>query len=61
MAKRRVPPGVVASVVAVCGAWLVSAAGTAAAHPSVAIEPQVCSSCSPPLLYSGGPVLSTNT
>ena len=24
------------------------------------IEPQVCASCTPPLLYSGGPVLSTN-
>jgi len=25
------------------------------------IEPQVCSSCKPPLLYSGGPVLAANT
>jgi hypothetical protein len=24
------------------------------------IEPQVCASCTPPLVYSGGPVLSTN-
>ncbi len=24
------------------------------------IEPQVCASCTPPLIYSGGPVLSTN-
>jgi hypothetical protein len=26
-----------------------------------AIEPQVCSGCKPPLIYEGGPVLSTNT
>src|SRR5580704_4458038 len=24
------------------------------------IEPQVCASCTPPLLYSGGPVMATN-
>ena len=25
------------------------------------IEPQVCSGCEPPLIYEGGPVMSTNT
>jgi hypothetical protein len=31
-----------------------------AAAGAKAIEPQVCSSCTPPLLYEGGPVLATN-
>jgi hypothetical protein len=37
----------------------VLASGLAAAGAK-AIEPQVCSNCTPPLLYDGGPVLATN-
>jgi hypothetical protein len=59
--QRRWRLGVVAGVVAACGAWSLSATATAGASSAVAIEPQVCSSCAPPLLYGGGPVLSTNT
>jgi hypothetical protein len=29
--------------------------------PQPAIEPRVCSTCSPPLIYRGGPVMSTTT
>ena len=29
--------------------------------PDPTIEPEVCTGCEPPLLYNGGPVLSTNT
>ena len=34
-------------------------AATFGVTPNAAIEPQVCSSCKPPLTYAGGPVLST--
>ena len=44
-------PTVALAAVLVCG---VAAAG------AKAIEPQICTSCTPPLLYEGGPVLATN-
>ena len=31
-----------------------------ASRAEPAIEPQVCSGCEPPLIYEGGPVMSTN-
>jgi len=55
-------------VLGCCAAAAGSLPGAAAAAgpshrgaPAPAIEPQVCSSCEPPLVYGGGPVLSTNT
>jgi Phosphate-induced protein 1 conserved region len=38
-----------------------AAAGLPGRGPQPAIEPRVCSTCSPPLIYRGGPVLSTTT
>ncbi|HTT92691.1 MAG TPA: hypothetical protein VMF65_24260 [Acidimicrobiales bacterium] len=58
-----------------CCAWATSPVAAAAAlraphirrvapadtpGPDGEIEPEVCSSCSPPLIYYGGPVMSTN-
>jgi hypothetical protein len=60
---------------AACCAWAIApvaaAAPAGAAHATkyptredpqlpTNIEPQVCANCTPPLLYSGGPVMSTN-
>jgi hypothetical protein len=73
--RLRIFGGVVVAVVLVCAAEAAAPPGADAARPvrdhwaaagslarrEPAIEPQVCSSCSPPLLYIGGPVLSTNT
>ncbi len=44
------------------GRQAVAGAVTSAATPAqLAIEPQVCSMCLPPLIYRGGPVMSTGT
>lgn len=60
--SRRIRLGVVVPVVVACLAAPVGQVGAARplrAEPT--IEPQVCSGCNPPLVYLGGPVLSTST
>ncbi len=74
--RRLGPGRFIAAVLAggACWAWAVTpvaaaplqvqhrAQGGAGGGPQLpgTIEPQVCASCTPPLLYSGGPVMATN-
>ena len=74
--RRLGPGRFIAAVLAggACCAWAVTpvaaaplqvqhrAQGGAGGGPQLSgtIEPQVCASCTPPLLYSGGPVMATN-
>jgi hypothetical protein len=57
--------GAINPVVASAGAFSPPGVGqtavVAAGPPAPAIEPRVCSGCAPPLIYRGGPVMSTDT